>query len=48
MRVMATIAEPAVVRRVPDHLGLAAAPVPSDPAQPPASRTVASEERVAD
>jgi hypothetical protein len=39
MRVMATIADLAVVRRVLEHLGLASAPVRPDPAQPPPEQT---------
>jgi len=45
MRVVATVAEPAVVRRVLEHLGLASGPVRADPAQPPPE---GRQERLAD
>jgi hypothetical protein len=49
MQMLATIADPAVVRRVLDHLGVASAPVRPDPAQPPPARAAAAvQERVAD
>jgi hypothetical protein len=49
MRVPATIADSAVVRRVLDHLGLASGPVRADPAQPPPTGGgVAGQERFAD
>jgi len=49
MRVMRTIAEPAVIRRVLAHLGMASAPVRPDPAQPPPEGAVVTgQERFAD
>jgi hypothetical protein len=35
MRVVVTIGDPAVVRRILAHVGLSSAPVRPDPAQPP-------------
>jgi hypothetical protein len=35
MRVIATIAEPAVVRRILDHLGVRASPLPRAPPRDP-------------
>ncbi len=49
MRVAATIDDPAVVRRILAHVGLASAPVRPDPAQPPpGDPAVPIQDRVAD
>jgi hypothetical protein len=49
MRVIASIEDPGVVRRILAHLGLSSAPVRPDPAQPPPEPTaVPIQDRFAD